>query len=187
MTTGHVFIAASLDGYIARSDGDIDWLMKQPDVGEDHGYDAFMATVDGLVMGRNTFEKVLTFGEWPYDKPVVVMSRALGADQIPGNLKNRVRISARSPAALMAELDAAGWSRAYVDGGALIQSFLREGLIADITLTHIPILIGGGLPLFGELESDVDLEHISTRSFDSGFVTSFYRVRREDPAHSSAS
>ena len=76
----------------------------------------------------------------------------------------------------MQELDSEGWKRAYVDGGKIVQSFLRAGLISDITLTHVPILIGEGLPLFGELAQDIDLEHVATRSFPSGLVSSEYRI-----------
>jgi dihydrofolate reductase len=176
MTTGHVFIATSLDGFIARRDGSLDWLIKQPTDGEDHGYDAFMASVDGLVMGRGSFETVLAFEAWPYEKPVIVMSRSLAEADIPASLRPKVRLSRATPRALMQELAAEGWQRAYIDGGKLIQSFLREGLIADITLTRVPVLIGQGRPLFGDLPQDIVLEHLSTRGFRSGLVTSKYRV-----------
>ncbi|MEM7223271.1 MAG: dihydrofolate reductase family protein [Pseudomonadota bacterium] len=171
-----MFIAASLDGYIARPSGAIDWLMKQKTEGEDHGYEYLMNSVDGLVMGRNTFETILTFGEWPYTKPVVVMSSELTQADIPKEFATKVRLSRLAPDDLMRELATEGWKRAYVDGGKVIQSFLRAGLISDITLTHIPILIGEGLPLFGYLPADIDLEHRATQSFPSGLVTSSYRV-----------
>lgn len=177
MPTGHVFIATSLDGFIARSDGSIDWLVKQPTAGEDHGYDSFMASVDGVVMGRGSFEAALGFDAWPYEKPVIVMSSHLMAGDVPPALRSKVRISGLAPAALMQQLAAEGWTRAYIDGGRLIRSFLREGLIADITLTRAPILIGHGRPLFGDLPADIELDHASTRSFPSGLVTSRYRVK----------
>ena len=180
MTTGHVFIAVSMDGFIARKDGALDWLMKQKTEGEDHGYDDFMASVDGLVIGRGSFLKVLTFDEWPYEKPVVVMSASLGDNDIPAALRDRVRLSRLSPRALMAELGKEGWARAYVDGGKIIQSFLAEGLIADMVLTRIPILIGEGLPLFGPLENDIDLKHVSTRTFPSGLIGSTYQVSQQN-------
>ena len=174
--TGHVFIATSLDGFIARPDGGIDWLEKFEDT-EDYGYGAFMARMDGLIMGRGTYEKVLGFGGWPYTKPVVVMSRSLGPEDVRADLKGRVTIESASPRALGAALAAQGWRHAYVDGGKLVQSFLRDGLIADITLTRIPVLLGEGRPLFGALDRDLDLEHVETRSFDPpGFVQSVYRV-----------
>lgn len=169
-------MATSLDGYVARRDGGLDWLMKQKTEGEDHGYDAFMASVDGLVMGRGSFETVLSFDKWPYAKPVVVMSHSLTDDDIPEALESRVRLSDLSPDDLMRQLESEGWTRVYVDGGKIVQSFLRAGLIADITLTRIPILIGEGRPLFGDLERDIDLEHIATRAYPSGLVRSEYRV-----------
>lgn len=171
-------MAMSLDGYIARTDGSLDWLMKQKTEGEDHGYDTFMASVDGLIMGRGSFEKALTFDKWPYQKPVVVMSRTLCDADIPDELRNTVTLSTLEPKELMQDLGRKGWQRAYVDGGKIIQSFLRAGLISDITVTHIPILIGEGLPLFDRLDRDVDIEHLETRSFPSGLVSSKYRVQQ---------
>lgn len=178
MPTGHVFIATSLDGFIARADGDIEWLHEIDAAGEDHGYDAMMASVDGLVMGRNTFQKVLTFGEWPYGKPVIVLSKLLSEASIPAELKGRVEISDASPKALMEELGDRGWHRVYVDGGRVIQSFLRDDLIETLQITRIPRLIGQGAPLFASLQKDVLLQHIETTSFPSGLVSSTYRVTR---------
>lgn len=176
MVTGHVFIATSMDGFIARKDGDLDWLMEYDTGDEEHGYDAFMASVDGLIMGRGTFEKVLTFGDWPYQGPVIVMSSRLTEKDIPENLKNKVRTSNQTPDALMETLDKEGWSKAYVDGGKIIQSFLRAGLISDIVLTRVPVLIGDGLTLFGALDADIKLDHIETESFPSGLIGSKYKV-----------
>ncbi len=176
MTTGHVFIAVSLDGFIARKDHRIDWLMKQETGAEDHGYDEFIDRVDGIVMGRNSYEKVLTFGDWPYQKPVVVMSKSLSQSDISPELAEKVSITEFDPPELMKSLESKGWDRAYVDGGKVVQSFLRDGLIDDIVLTTIPILIGDGIRLFGETEADIDLELVSAKSFASGMVQSRYRV-----------
>ena len=176
MITGHVFIATSLDGFVARKSGELDWLMKQETKGVDNGYDAFMASVDGLVMGRGSFQTVLTFGEWPYEKSVVVMSQTLSQDDVPEAIADRVTLTRLDPAGVMKMLDEKGWSRVYVDGGRVVQSFLRDGLIADMALTRIPILIGDGISLFGALDRDVDCEHLYTRTFPSGLVTSRYRV-----------
>ncbi len=178
MTTGHVFIATSLDGFVARSDHALDWLMKQNTGEGDHGFAAFMDSVDGLVMGAGSFRTVLGFGEWPYTKPVVVMSSRLTEADIPQHLADKVRISPLAPEALMQGLNAAGWTRAYVDGGRLVQSFLRAGLIAEITLTLIPILIGSGIRLFGDLPADLDLDLISAEPFGEGLLKTHYRVRR---------
>ncbi len=182
MVSGHVYIAVSLDGFIARSDGNLDWLMKQPTQGEDYGYDAFMASVDGLVMGRGSYEKVLTFGEWPYAKPVIVLSRTLTQRDIREDLVDKVRLSDASPKQIMQGLAEEGWQRVYVDGGRVIQSFLRDGLISDMTLTRIPVLLGSGISLFGSLDDDIDLRHLKTKSYPSGLVHSTYEVVGDDGA-----
>ncbi|WP_421904560.1 dihydrofolate reductase family protein [Mameliella sp.] len=179
MTTGHVFIAMSLDGYIAREDDSLDWLTPYHAADEDHGFDAFMDSVDGLVMGSGTFRTVLGFGgDWPYAKPVIVLSHSLTPDDIPEALRRRVTLSRETPTALMHRLDAAGWRRAYVDGGAVIRSFLREGLIADMDITLVPVLIGRGRKLLGEmdLKADIRLDQIRVRRFPSGLVLTRYAI-----------
>ena len=176
MTTGHVFIATSLDGFVAREDHQIDWLMKQNTRGEDHGYDDFIGSVDGIVMGRGSYENVLTFGEWPYEKPVVVMSKRLTQSDIPAELKDKVNLTDFEPPDLMQSLRTDGWSRAYVDGGKVVQSFVRCGLIEDVILTTVPILIGTGRRLFGEIDHDIDLDLIGSTSFKSGLVQNHYRI-----------
>ncbi|MEJ2002418.1 MAG: dihydrofolate reductase family protein [Maritimibacter sp.] len=176
MTTGHIFMAMSLDGYVAREDFSLDWLMKQKTDGEDHGYEAFMDSVDGLVMGSGSFRTALTFDAWPYEKPVVVLSKTLKPEDVPEDLRDKVSISALAPLPLMASLSEQGWKRAYIDGGKVIQSFMREGLIADMTVTVVPILIGAGKRMFGALNADIDLQLLETKSFPSGLVTSRYKV-----------
>jgi dihydrofolate reductase len=177
MVTGHVFIATSLDGYIARDNGDIGWLHSIPTEGEDHGYQDFIGGVDGIIMGRETFQKVLEFDTWPYSKPVVVMSQTLRQAEVPSRLSDTVHVSAQPPNALIQTLSIKGWKRAYVDGGQVIQSFLEAGLIEDMIITRIPILLGSGRPLFGPLSRDVQLDHTKTTAFPSGLVQSWYRVR----------
>lgn len=173
-----VFIATSLDGYIARPDGGIDWLNQAnaavPE-GEDCGFAGFMATVDVLVMGRNTFEQVLGFGEWPYGATRVVVLSRKGVE-IPVELADRVSTSAEEPAQLVARLAAEGARNFYIDGGKTIQAFLVAGLINELTITTIPVLLGEGVPLFGPLESDVDLTHVATNAYPFGFVQSRYRI-----------
>ena len=174
-----VFIATSLDGFIARQNGDIDWLVNAGDANdpEDYGYGAFIATVDCIVMGRNTFEKVLSFPEWPYaGKRVVVLSRTLNT--IPEQAAGKAELSAGPVEALAAKLRAEGHDRIYIDGGKTVQSFLGAGLVTDMTITRIPILIGSGLPLFGELPGDIHLDHIETKTYRSGFVQSLHEVRK---------
>ena len=175
--TGHVFIATSLDGFVARPDHQLDWLTSIDTRGQDMGYDTFMASVDGIVMGRGSFETVCGFPEWPYKKPVVVMSRSLTDADLPEALRGRVRLSRLEPAAVMQMLEDEGWSRVYVDGGALVQSFLRDGLIADLIVTTAPVLIGAGKRLFGALNEDMMLETSSVTQFECGMVQTHYRVR----------
>jgi dihydrofolate reductase len=168
-----VYIATSLDGFIARKNGEIDWL-GGGEGGEDYGYAAFMSTVDQIVMGRNTYEKVLTFGGWPYEKKVLVLtSRDLA---IPDELSEKVKTSNLSPSDLVHRLEIQAIQHIYVDGGVTIQRFLREGLVDEMTITTIPVLIGEGLPLFGPLNRDVKLELLASRSFDNGFVQNKYQV-----------
>ena len=171
-----MFIATSLDGFIAREDGDVAWLTEDRggEKGEDYGYQTFIDTVDVLVMGRGTYEKVLSFGAWPYKKPVVVLST--GAVAIPDRLAGSVEAMSASPPNVARRLAERGFRHAYIDGGKTIQGFLEAGLIQQMTLTTIPILIGKGLPLFGSLSRDVRLRHLETRSFPSGLVQSRYEV-----------
>ena len=178
MTTSHVFIATSLDGYIARKDHTIDWLENQGTTAEEHGYTRFIDSVDGIIFGRKTYEVVLdlTSGEWPYTKPVVVLSRTLTASDIPPHLTDKVTTSDQTPFELLASLNQQGWNRAYVDGGITIQSFLNEGLIEDLIITTLPVLIGDGIPLFGKTSRDIHLELISTTQYPSGLAQSHYRV-----------
>jgi dihydrofolate reductase len=142
---------------------------------EDYGYKAFMDTVDVLVMGRNTYEKVLTFVDWPYGtKPIVVLSsRSLA---IPGHIAKSVESISCSPTELVSRLGARGAKHLYIDGGKTIQGFLNAGLISRLIITRIPVLIGSGIPLFGPLEHDIKLRHIETRQFSNGLVQSEYEV-----------
>ncbi len=172
-----VYIATSLDGYIARENGDLDWLPGsdgQSD-GEDYGYQPFMDSIDTLVMGRHTYEMVLSFGEWPYgEKRVIVLSSQ--EIEIPAHLAGTVESSSSSPAKLVNELHKSGAQHLYIDGGKTIQGFLNAGLIDEMIITSIPVLIGSGIPLFGALEQDQKLRHIETSSFANGFVQSKYEV-----------
>ena len=167
-----VFIGTSLDGFIARANGDLDFL--PPGGGEPHGYDEFMATVDALVIGRNTFETVLSFDSWPYGaKPVFVLStRPL--PEAPAAA--RVERMSGAPAEIVSSLDARGIAHVYLDGGETIQRFLRAGLVQRLVITRVPVLIGRGIPLFGAIPHDIPLRHVATRHFPSGLVQSEYEI-----------
>ena len=167
-----VFIGTSVDGFIARPNGELDFL--PPGGGEPHGYDEFIDSVDALVIGRKTFETVLTFDIWPYgEKPVFVLSsRSLGP--VPaGAVVERMW---GDPVEIVSRLEARGIRHLYVDGGITIQRFLRAGLIQRLIITRVPVLIGVGIPLFGSLPHDVRLRHIATRHYPSGLVQSEYEV-----------
>jgi len=170
-----VFIGTSLDGFIARPNGDLDFL--PPGGGEPHGYDEFIASVDAIVIGRGTFETVLTMTPWPYgEKRVVVLSSR------PVDLSAAIAVGGAveqmggTPAEIDSRLAATGAQHLYVDGGITIQRFLRAGLIQRLIITRVPVLIGDGIPLFGSLPHDIRLRHIATRQYPSGLVSSEYHV-----------
>jgi len=168
-----VFVGTSVDGFIARLNDDLDFLPEGG--GEPHGYNEFIAGVDAIVMGRKTFEKVLTFEAWPYgDKRVVVLSSR--AVDLSGAVGGVVEQMAGSPNEIVSQLAASGAHHLYIDGGITIQEFLRAGLIQSLIITRVPVLIGEGIPLFGSLPRDVRLRHIATRHYPSGLVQSEYHI-----------
>jgi dihydrofolate reductase len=168
-----VFVGTSVDGFIARTNGDLDFLPEGG--GEPHGYSEFIATVDAIVIGRNTFEKVLTFGGWPYGRKrvVVLSSRPLDLSLAIGGVVEQM---AGAPVEIVSQLAASGAQHLYVDGGITIQRFLAAGLVQRLIITHVPVLIGVGIPLFGILPHDVRLRHVMTRHYPSGLVQSEYHV-----------
>lgn len=173
-----VFIAASIDGFIARTDGDIEWLHRpeyECSALKGLSYDDFMATVDALVMGRKTLDKVLSFPEWPYEnKPVIVLSRQ--GVTLPQTLHGKVDVQAGDPVFIVAQLAARGMKHLYIDGGQTIQAFLAAGLINEIVITRIPVLLGKGIPLFSQLGDERGLRLIGSSMSDNGFVQSRYQV-----------
>ena len=169
-----VFVGTSVDGYLARPDGALDFL--PPNGGEPHGYDEFMASVDALIIGRKTYEIVLAFDSWPYgEKPVFVLSTQALRAPPAGAVVERMT---GPPEEIVATLTRRGFQHAYVDGGITIQSFLRAQLIQRLTITRVPVIIGSGIPLFGSTLSDIVLEHIKTQPYASGLVKSEYEVRK---------
>ena len=168
-----VFIGTSVDGFIARPNGALDFLPAGG--GEPHGYDEFIASVDALVIGRNTFEIVLAFPEWPYGKKrvVVLSSRPLDFSGVKGGVVEQM---SGPPVEIMAKLTARGINHIYVDGGITVQQFLRAGLIQRLIITRVPVLIGEGIPLFGTLPRDIKLLHVATQAYSSGLVKTEYEV-----------
>jgi len=179
MITCSVFVATSLDGFIARSDGSLDWLDRanlSVSPGEDCGFAKFFSTVDTLIMGRKTFEQVLSFGEWAYGTtPVVVLSRTRSTKGWGSALPPTVEFSSEPPRDLYARLATEGRNHLYIDGGQAVQSFLAAGLIDEVILTVIPILLGTGRALFGPLPRDLEMTHVETHVYEFGFVQHKYR------------
>ena len=169
-----VFCGISVDGFLARPNGELDFLDHGGQ--EPHGYEEFIATIDALVIGRNTYEIVLAFDTWPYgEKPVFVLSTH-DLDPAPAGVV--VEHMSGEPSEIASRLDARGIEHAYVDGGITIQRFLRAGLIQRLIITRVPILIGEGIPLFGSLPNDVLLEHVATRDYKTGLVQTEYRITK---------
>ncbi|OYU17448.1 MAG: deaminase [Rhodobacteraceae bacterium PARR1] len=177
LPSAEVFIATSLDGLIARADGGIDWLIGRPvPEGEDFGYASFMQGIGALVMGRQSFDKALTFPEWPYPVPVVVMSRSPARITVPDHLRDRVQVTDAAPEAILSDLAAQGVARVYVDGGQVVRVFLRAGLIRRMVVTMIPVLLGEGRPLWGHGAGDIDLALVTARHWPNGFAQLEYRL-----------
>jgi dihydrofolate reductase len=177
MTRYVAYIAASLDGYIADANGGIEWLERANAVvpaGEDFGYGRFIAGIDAMAMGRRTFEQVTRFASWPYGAlPVLVLSRTLS--RLPGEVPTSVQLFDRPLDEFVAMATARGYRTVYVDGGQLIQSFLAAGLLDEITVTRIPVLLGGGTPLFGPLPAPLRMELAESRAYPFGYVQTTYR------------
>lgn len=176
-----VFIATSLDGYIARTNGDLDWLdaaNATVPVGEDCGYQALMQTVDALIMGRKTYEKVLTFGPWPYGETAVTVLSSTPIS-FPDEIPATVTHSSEDPHSLCERLSREGTKHIYIDGGNTIQRFLSGELVDELTITIIPILLGTGIPLFGPFDTDMNLSCVDTKRFEFGFVQLKYRVKKD--------
>jgi dihydrofolate reductase len=168
---GSVFVGTSLDGFIARPNGTLDFL---PDDPEPHGFAEFLGSVDALVMGRKTYDTVLEFGTWFYaEKPVFVLSSRDLEEPPAGAVVERM---SGSPPDIASALEGRGIGHIYVDGGLTIQQFLRAGLIQRVIITRVPVLIGTGIPLFGPLDHDVSLTHVATRHYGSCLVQSEYEV-----------
>jgi len=173
-----IFIATSLDGYIADQDGGIEWLNKVSNPEQiDMGYHSFMSRIDALIMGRNTFEKVLSFGiSWPFEKPVFVWSRTL--KKVPDELVGKVELISGHPTELLDKLHQQGLRRLYIDGGITIQSFLKEDLIDEMIITRIPVLLGNGFPLFGEVPEMLSFKLVRSEVFLNQIVQDTYIRKR---------
>lgn len=178
MKKNNVFIATSIDGFIADENGNIDWLHSIPNPkGDDMGYSQFISNIDALIMGRNTFETICGFDiEWPYDKPVFVLSRSL--HQIPKKFQNNAQLIKGDLKEVVKKINGMGHSNLYIDGGTTIQSFLKEDLIDEMTITLIPVLLGKGIPLFSNLNGPLGFECFETKLFLGKVVQNSFKRKR---------
>jgi dihydrofolate reductase len=171
--TNSIYIATSLDGFIADRDGGLDWLTELPNPeGGDHGFAEFLGRVDAIVMGRATFETVLGFGVWPYDKPVFVLSTTLA--EAPADLAGKMEVVRGDPRSLVAALRERGFEDLYVDGGRTIRGFLAADLIDELIITTVSILLGDGVPLFGSIGRTLSFRHVSTAVLSPDLTQSRY-------------
>ena len=169
-----VFIACSLDGFIARQDGSVDWL-PDPEEGEDFGFGEYVGDTDVLVLGRATYETVLGFPVWPYgERTVVVLTH--DPDPVLERAAETVEFDRGTPEEILERLEQRGFRHAYVDGGRTVQAFLNAGCVDRLVITRVPVVLGTGLPLFGPTEREIPLRHERTRSFPNGLVQSAYTV-----------
>jgi len=171
-----VFIGTSLDGFIARKDGDIDWLVQYANKEAVQAYEKFMSKIEAIVIGRGTFEKVLSFPSWPYEKKVFMLSTSI--KEVPAALKEKVTILSMKPAELLTYLSGKRFSSIYVDGGKVIQDFLKADLIDELIISKAPVLLGSGIPLFGHLDTDLQFKHNRTEIGSNGLVRSYYERKR---------
>src|SRR5574344_856464 len=168
----YVFVAKSLDGFIATKDGSTKWLNIANTQKTDYGYTEFVKKIDAIIMGRLSYEKILTYIPYPYKKHVFVLSNTLKT--IPINLSDRIDIVNGKLKDIVENLRNKGFENLYIDGGTTIQSFLKEDLIDEMMITTVPIILGGGIPLFGELNTTLNFKHKRTTTYDNGLVTSIY-------------
>ncbi|EWH08818.1 dihydrofolate reductase [Catenovulum agarivorans DS-2] len=180
-----VYIATSADGYIATLNGDVSWLHKAGDSkadmsnNSDMGFNNFISSVDCMIMGRKCMEAISSFNlspeQWPYGNiKIYVLSKTLTAP--PANLQHRVEIFTGEIASLIEQLEQQGFKHAYIDGGATITSFLQLKLINEMTITKAPIILGEGIPLFGNLDNPVKLVEAKAVTFPNDFVQIKYGV-----------
>ncbi len=174
-----VFIATSLDGYIADRNDGLDWLTSIPNPEQsDMGYNEFIDQVDALVMGRKTFETVCGFeGDWPYAKPVFIVSRTL--ETLAEEYRDKAELVKGSLTEILKQIHDKGYHKLYIDGGVTIQNFFKEDLIDEMTITTIPIVLGGGSPLFSVLPKELEFTLVASKVFLNQLVQNRYTRKRK--------
>jgi len=171
-----VYIGTSLDGFIAEKNRTIDWLTEFESAEIGDSYKEFIRTIDAIVIGRRTFETVIAFPSWPYTTKVFLLSKTI--KQVPDALREKVTLLSMEPKEILRYLSSQGYSHIYVDGGNVIQGFLREDCIDELIITRVPLMLGSGVPLFGVLDRELRFQHITTTAYSNGLVKSRYeRIR----------
>ncbi len=173
----HIFVGMSLDGYIADKNGGVEWLNAYPQQeGPDAPFTVFMENMDAIVMGRKTFETVYSFGVWPYTKPVIVMSSTL--QSLPEEFEGKATVTSDGIKDVLLNAFRKGYKELYIDGASLVQSFLKMDFIDSMTLTTVPIVLGEGISLFGQLPEPIRFSHVHTQELDGGLIMSGYMRKR---------
>lgn len=173
-----MFIACSIDGYISDVKNSLEWLNSIPNPEQnDMGYASFMTNVDAIIMGRKTYETIAKMDiEWPYAVPVFILSRRLTS--VLPNLNAQIELMKGSPNNILQTIRSKGYNQLYIDGGNTIQQFLSYDLIDELTITTMPLLLGGGSPLFGPLINPLHFELVKSEVFLSQIVQSTYTRKR---------
>lgn len=172
-----VYIATSIDGFIATPNGGLKWLEEIPNPDKsDFGFSEFVSGIDAIIMGRKTFDKVLSFNAWPYDKPVFVLSNLL--KNVPLSLEGCAEIIKGDIKEIISDLNAKGFRNLYIDGGKVIQSFLKRDLIDEMIISQVPIILGNGIPLFGVIDRKLNFKLIKSEVFNSSLVKNYYQRDR---------
>lgn len=178
-----VYIATSLDGYIADKKGQIDWLTNIPNPDKlDGGFSAFLEKIDAIIMGRKTFEAVMSFDcDWPYTKPVYVLSNSL--KEIPPQYRDKIELISGATRKIIEHVHKTGAKNLYIDGSVTIQNFLEEDLIDEMIITTVPILLGGGYKLFGLLDQPIEFELVSSKTILKSLVQNTYKRKQPERSH----
>ena len=171
-----VYIAMSMDGYIARKDGGLDWLDRvhfaSDGPNEDYGHGPFIGSIDALILGRKTYETVAAFPDWPYKgKRVVVLSDSLQS------VKPEAELFSGELTRLASKLHAEGIQHIWVDGGLTISRFLASQMVDSLTISLIPVILGSGIPLFNKIDKEIACRFVSSRSFPSGLTQLNYEIK----------
>jgi len=173
------YVAASLDGFIAKEDGDVSWLEELDIPFSETGYDEYFETVDAIVMGRKTYEIICSFAGWPYgNKPVWICSRDKSILPVEGcNLQ-----PGKSPEDVMELAKQMKINHLWlVGGGQLATSFLEKNMLNKIILSHMPIILGSGIKLFGDIAQAEKVKFERYKSYPSGFLQSQYSINKAKP------